>query len=265
MNPMNGTTILQAADGVRLAGRWWPPSPGGNPSDDPWTPRDEHRGTTVVLVHGFGGSKDDAGSRLVAAHLADRGHTVLTYDGRGHGESGGACTLGDLERLDVDAAVEAAAADADRVVVIGTSMGGIAVLNHVAGGTRACGAVLVATPALWQVPRTWQGMLSAVATQTGLGRAAVARWNGARIAVRPARGRPPAAQIRDARLPVAVIHGRDDRFLPSDAAHVLFAAAPPPKWLDLVPGMGHGFCPRALGPIGAAVGRVADPATWGVA
>lgn len=264
MHSPNGATILRAADGVRLAGRWWSPSPAAMPREDPGNPHGEHRGTTVVLVHGFGGSKDDPGSRLVAAYLANRGHPVLTYDGRGHGESGGACTLGYLERLDVDAAVETAAVDADRVVVVGTSMGGIAVLNHVAGGTRACGAVIVATPALWQIPRTWRGMLSAMATQTGLGRAAVARWYGARIAIRPARGRPPAAQIRDAVLPVAVIHGRDDRFLPPEAARVLFAAAPPPKWLDLVPGMGHGLCARALGPIGTAVSRVADSATRGV-
>lgn len=255
---MRGGTVLRTVDGVRLAGRWWTPAAASHP--DGAATRDGHTDTAVVLVHGFGASKDDPGLALVAAYLADHGRLVLTYDSRGHGESGGMCTLGDLERLDVDVAVEAATANADHVVVLGTSMGGIAVLNHIATGTPACGAVIVATPAHWQVPRSWRGVLSTMATQTGLGRAAVARWNGARVAVRPVRGQPPATQIRRAHLPVVVMHGRDDRFLSPDAARTLFAAAPPPKWLDLVPGMGHGFCTPALAPVGDAVGRVAAAA-----
>jgi pimeloyl-ACP methyl ester carboxylesterase len=252
---MHRGTVLRTVDGLRLAGRWWPASHG-----DGAARHDGQPDTAVVLVHGFGGSKDDPGLALVAAHLADHGRLVLTYDSRGHGESGGMCTLGDLERLDVDTAVAAAADNADHVVVIGTSMGGIAVLNHIATGTPACGAVIVATPAHWRVPRSWRGVLSTMATQTGLGRAAVARWNGVRVAVRPVRGQPPAAQIRNAHLPVVVMHGRNDRFLSPDAARVLFAAAPPPKWLDLVSGMGHGFCARALAPVSTAVGRVVDAA-----
>jgi pimeloyl-ACP methyl ester carboxylesterase len=257
---MSNATVLRTADGVRLAARWWvPPATVDAPAHHGASANGRH-GVAIVLVHGFGGSKDEPGLRLVATHLAGRGHPVLTYDGRGHGGSEGQCTLGDLERLDVDAAVGAAGELADRVVLIGTSMGGVAVLNHVASGTPACGAVVVATPALWRLPRSWRGMLSAVATQTGFGRAAVARLNGARLAARPSRGHPPAVQIRDAHLPLAVIHGREDRFLPPDAAQLLFTAAPPPKWLDLVPGMGHGLCARSLHPIGTAVGRVLDAA-----
>jgi pimeloyl-ACP methyl ester carboxylesterase len=260
---MSNATVLRTADGVRLATRWWAPPETADAPDHNGISANGRRGVAAVLVHGFGGSKDDPGSCLIAAHLADHGHTVLTYDSRGHGESEGRCTLGDLERLDVDAAVGAAGAIADHVVLIGTSMGGVAVLNHVASGTSACGAVVVATPALWQLPRSWRGVLSAVATQTGLGRVALARWNGTRLAVRPTRGLPPATQIRNAHLPLAVIHGRDDRFLPADAARLLFAAAPAPKWIDLVPGMGHGLCARSLDPIGAAVDRVLDAATEG--
>jgi fermentation-respiration switch protein FrsA (DUF1100 family) len=63
--------------------------------------------------------------------------------------------------------------------------------------------------------------------------------------------------------PVAVVHGLADRFLPSTAATTLFGAAPEPRRLDLVPGMGHGFCAAALDPIEAAVAWVARTALAG--
>ena len=174
---MAGTvTTLHTADGVRLAARWWEPA--------------SATGDAVVVVHGFAASKDQPAVEAVARHLAAAGHAVLTYDSRGHGESGGLCTLGELERHDVDAAITAAAVHADRVVVVGTSMGGVAVVNHLASatgelanGAGARGAVVVATPARWQIPRTWRGAASVVITQTGAGRGGGAR-----------RGPPPRSQ-----------------------------------------------------------------------
>jgi alpha-beta hydrolase superfamily lysophospholipase len=205
----------------------------------------------------------------VARHLVAAGHAVLTYDSRGHGESGGLCTLGELERLDVDAAVSAAADQADRVVLVGTSMGGVAVLNHMASatddadGASARGAVVVATPARWEIPRTWRGAASVVMTQTGAGRAVAARRFQTRLAVRPDRGDPPIERICLVARPVAVVHGLADRFLPPSAATALFTAAREPRRLDLVPGMGHGFCAAALAPVESAVGWVMRTALAG--
>ena len=65
---------------------------------------------------------------------------MLTFDLRGHGESGGATTLGLHEGRDVDAAVAAARLDADRVLVVGASMGGIAVIEHLCGPADTPGA-----------------------------------------------------------------------------------------------------------------------------
>jgi pimeloyl-ACP methyl ester carboxylesterase len=254
-------TALLTADGVRLAARWW----------EPETTTDDVGQVAVVLVHGFAASKDEAAVEEVARRLSASGHPVLTYDSRGHGESHGLCTLGDLERLDVDAAVDAAAERAGAVVVVGSSVGGVAVLNHMAGAasgafvapTVARGAVVVATPARWQIPRTARGAAAAVITQTGAGRAVAARRFQTRLAVRPRRGAPPVERIRAVAQPVAVIHGLADRFLPSTAATALFSAAPEPRRLDLVPGMGHGFCAAALDPIEAAVAWVARTALAG--
>jgi fermentation-respiration switch protein FrsA (DUF1100 family) len=100
-------------------------------------------------------------------------------------------------------------------------------------------------------------------TQTGAGRAVAARRFQTRLAVRPRRGAPPVERIRAVAQPVAVIHGLADRFLPSTAATALFSAAPEPRRLDLVTGMGHGFCAAALDPIEAAVAWVARTALAG--
>lgn len=262
---------LTTADGVRLAARWWHPASAG--------------GEAVVVVHGFCGSKEMPDVELVALRLAAAGHRVLTFDLRGHGRSEGHTTLGFLERLDVDAAVRAARADHDMVVVVGASMGGVATIDHLAsahgahradvaavvgvdrdrgrdravdgvGDRVADGGVVVGTPARWQVPRSVRGVLAVALTQTRPGRSLTARRMGTRVAVRPGRGLPPMERMAAVSRPVAVVHGLDDRFVTPLAAHELFGAVAEPRLLDLVPGMGHGFCAAAADPVEAAVGWV---------
>lgn len=254
---MTGAGLI-TADGVRLAARWWH----ARGTTD--------RGEAVVVVHGFCSSKDAPAVELIALRQSAAGRRVLTFDLRGHGASGGATTLGLLEGLDVDAAVAAARLDCDRVVVVGSSMGGVATIEHLAGpaaadadgaAAPADGAVIVATPARWQVPRSTRGVLALAMTQTRAGRAVVARRMGTRVAVRPARGREPVVRVGDISRPVAVLHGLADRFVAPSAAEALHDALTGPRLLDLVPGMGHGFCPAAAEPIDDAVGWVADHVT----
>ncbi|HEX6418931.1 MAG TPA: alpha/beta fold hydrolase [Acidimicrobiales bacterium] len=269
---MTGLT-LHTADGVRLAARWWQP------------PVPPATGEAVVVVHGFCGGKDQPDVESIATHLAGGGRRVLTFDLRGHGGSEGATTLGLDERLDVDAAVRTARADADLVVVVGASMGGIASIAHLSDGlvaaaavdgdghcgrddvpaapaaggdgARADGAVVVGTPALWRVPRSPRGVMAVALTQTRVGRAVTARRLGTRVAVSRGRGASPVERIAAVTCPVAVVHGLADRFVSATAARLLFEAAPEPRRLDLVPGMGHGFTAGAEEPVSAAVGWVA--------
>lgn len=235
--------VLRTADGLALAARWWDPAVAATPP------------AAVVLVHGFCGAKDRPEIEHVARRLAAGGRRVLTFDLRGHGGSQGLCTLGWRERLDVDAAVAAARADHDRVVVVGTSLGGIAAIDHLAGGgaSRADAAVVVGTPARWQVPWSPAGLIAVFVTQTAAGRALIVRRAGTRVAVRPPRGSPPVEQMRAVDRPVAVIHGLADRLVAARAAQELYAAAPEPRLLDLVPGMGHGLSATAAAPVAAGV------------
>src|SRR4051812_234201 len=106
---------LRTADGQLLRARWY---------DGPGS-------TGVVLAHGFSGSIDKPAARRVARALSAYA-PVLAYDARGHGRSTGVTTLGDLEVLDVDAAVAAARKRCARVVTCGWSMGGSTVIRHAA-------------------------------------------------------------------------------------------------------------------------------------
>src|SRR4051812_22588683 len=103
---------LKTSDGVELVTRSWPAS--GQPR------------ATAVLVHGMAATKDHPELVAVADALTQHGIDVLAYDARGHGDSGGVCTIGDDERYDVAAAVERARQSDLPVVLVGASMGGIA-------------------------------------------------------------------------------------------------------------------------------------------
>lgn len=231
-------TTLTTEDGVRLAARWWEAE---RPS-----------GVVVVLVPGFTGSKDDPKTRTVARALTAGGHHVLAYDARGHHGSDGLCTLGDLERLDVAAAVAAARERADRVVAVGASMGAIAVLRYAAGDPDLAGVVSVSSPALWRLPRNARTILATALTRTGLGRRIAAHRLHVRISPHWRDPAPPRALAAMIRAPLAIVHGREDRFVPPSEA-VLLAAAAPNGRLFLVPGMGHAFDPSAVPAIVEAV------------
>lgn len=235
---------LLTSDGLRLSERRWPAP--------------QLATTTVVLVHGFTGSKDHPDVVAMARALVDAGHGVISYDARGHHDSDGVCTLGEAEELDVAAAVAEARSLTDRVVTVGASMGGIAVLRHARTDPELDGVVTVSTPAEWKLPRNVQGLFSMALSQTGVGRWWAARRLGVRLD--PGWNHPPApvevaAEIRS---PLAVVHGTADRMIPASAAQRLARGAGGPTRLEIVEGMGHSFDRRGIPAILAAVRWVID-------
>ena len=84
---------------------------------------DTPNGHGVVLCHGFGSNRSELYD--VAEALRDEGFTVLAYDERAHGQSGGSFNL-DTMVDDVHAAREYLenAYDVDRIGVFGHSLGG---------------------------------------------------------------------------------------------------------------------------------------------
>lgn len=237
---------------MHLAARRWPAPDGARAS--------------VVLVHGFSASASEDRVVALAEALHAAGYGVLVHDARGHGASGGECTLGNCERLDVDAAVRSVQAD-DRsnapanvdlpIVVVAASMGAIAALGYQhdhPGELR--GLVTVSCPAHWHLPLNGRGLASVVLTQTPVGRWVARRQMNVRIARRLHRPPPPVELIAGVDVPIAILHGRDDPFIAPSAADDLYAAARDPRTLVVIDGMGHAYEAESIQPIIAAVAWV---------
>lgn len=215
--------------------------------------RTETPRAAVVLVHGFSASANDPNVRALAEALHDDGLDVVCYDARGHGTSEGHSTLGDLERHDVAAAVDAARDRSDRVVLVGASMGAIAAVRYAAAADGVAGLVSVSCPSRWRLPRNVHGVFAAGLTRTRIGRALASRWMGVQVAPRWTNPTPPAELVPQVRAPVAFVHGAADRFIPASDAEELFALAHEPRRLEIVPAMGHAFEPQSVPAVRDAV------------
>jgi pimeloyl-ACP methyl ester carboxylesterase len=227
---LRSDVVLRTADGLALAGRW----------QTAQSPR-----ATAVLVHGFSAGRDDKAVCALARDLVGEHLNVLTYDARGHGGSEGHSGVGSTEHLDVACAVERASEAGLPVVLIGVSMGAVAVVNfldrHAGATALVVGAVLVSAPARWRMRISPVGVLAAALTRTRPGRFVAARRLRVRIAHRWRTGDPPEHVVKRIGLPLAVVHGRGDRLLAVVHGRQLHASAAGPSRLDLVEGMGHGI------------------------
>ena len=237
---VTGAITLHTDDGVDLAAAL---------TTTEGTPRG-----AVVLVHGFTASQDDPTVADLRTALVDAGLDVVTYDARGHGGSGGSCTLGIDERHDVAAAVAMARRRCDDVVVVGASMGAIAALGHAAEDTALAGVVTVSSPARWRL-HGLPTLGAAFMTKTRLGRRLLASKLRVRVAPRIKLGPEPRSLASRLRVPLAVVHGTADRFMPVTEADELFRSAGARRRIDVLPGMGHAFHPLAAP-------RILDAVAW---
>jgi fermentation-respiration switch protein FrsA (DUF1100 family) len=224
------TTTLRAADGTAI-----------DACHDAG-PRDRNRGVAVVVAHGFTGSWRRPALRQVAALLSAQAG-VISFDFRGHGRSGGASTVGDVEVLDVEAAAGwARELGYARVCTLGFSMGASVVVRHAAlyGGLAA--VVAVSGPSRWYYRGTVPMRRVHWVIERPLGRIV------SRVALRTRISphgwtdvpEPPhAVAARIAPTPLLIVHGDADHYFPVEHAEKLFAAAAEPKELWIEPGFGH--------------------------
>ena len=224
--------LIMTADGVRLHAEYAPPQ---GPAAD----------LVIVLAHGFSGAVERPAVRRIVSRLTQ--HTgVVSFSFRGHGRSQGRSTVGDLEVLDVQAAVEwARSLGYRRVATLGFSMGGAVVLRHAAlhGGVTAVAAV--SAPARWYYRGTvpmrrlhWVVMrpLGRVVGRLGLKtRIDPHEWR--TVPLTPVQA---AARLPSLGVPLLVVHGDSDPYFPLDHPRSLHLAAGPDHselWIE--PGFGH--------------------------
>lgn len=246
----HATTRLVTADGTTLAGTYLP-----GPATSP---------TAVLLLHGFAANR----RKPAYARLADglsAAVPVLALDLRGHGGSGGICTLGDHEVADVEAGLAWLRALGHRhVVTLGLSMGGTAALHAASLGADTDAVVAISAPAYFrEEPDTEPLRRLHAIWQRPAARAGLRVALGVRLAGPEAWRSPPhpAEMARRIDRPLLVVHGEDDAYFPaSDGRALVDAAAGATAFWHEPPGFGHaedGLTPEVIARLRAAVTAVA--------
>jgi len=200
--------------------------------------------TWAVLVHGRGGPRREALRVLPALHALGLSALVVSYrnDPEAPASPDGRYHLGDTEWLDVEAAMEhAAAAGARRFVLVGWSMGAAiigALLSRSALAARVAACV-------WDAPLVdWRATLRRQARNrwlppglTPLATSVTRRRIGIDFDRFDLVRRPPAV-----RPPTLLVHSSADTAVPVGPSRALAAAAPalgwPIRYLE-VPGAEH--------------------------
>lgn len=214
------------------------------------------RHLAIVVAHGFTGSVRRPGVDRIMRHLT-RYAGVLGVDFRGHGDSGGVCSGGDVEVRDLVAAVAAVRQRGyRRIATVGFSMGGSIALRHAAGDPGLDAVVSISAPARWYERGTAPMRRVHWLNETRLGRRVARTAMQTRLAGPWAE--PPEAPVevvgRIAPRPLLIVHGDRDSYFPLEHPRALAAAAGTNARLWLVAGMGH--AETAVSPdLASAVGR----------
>jgi len=225
---------IRTGDGLILAATYRPGLEAGSPA--------------VLLLHGVKSSR--ASTAATADWLGRLGYASLAIDFRGHGESDLADrSFGLREATDARSAFHwlKRRQRGAKVAVIGNSLGGAAALLGPAGPLPADALVLQAV-----YPDIRRAIRNRIADRLTAAPAFVLEpllsfQSGPRFGVQPG-DLSPLEALRHYPGPVFVIGGGDDSYTPPAETRALFAAAPGPKALWLVPGRDH-----------AAMGELRDP------
>ena len=205
---------ITSFDGLRLAGRLYPGEPGA---------------PLMLCFHGYRGTPSRDFSGGASMHIA-AGRNVLLIEERAQCSSEGKyITMGVRERFGPEA----------KIVLNGISMGASTVLmaaglglpENVRGIIADCpftspGAIVKSVMAGMRIPeRPFYPLLAA----------------GARLFAGFGMEEADAAEaVKNTDIPILLIHGEDDRFVPCDMSRRI-AAADPDIRLETFPGAGHGL------------------------
>jgi pimeloyl-ACP methyl ester carboxylesterase len=129
-----------------------------------------------------------------------------------------------------------------RVVTLGFSMGGAAVVRHAALHRGVDAVVAVSAPARWYYRGTRRMRQVHWVIERGMGRVVARCWLGTRVTAtgwNPPPASPTDLAPRIAPTPLLVVHGDRDPFLPVEHAQALHDAAGDPRELWVVPDFGH--------------------------
>ena len=197
----------------------------------------ERRDVWAVLVHGRGGTREEALRAVPLLHRLGVPVLVPSYrnDSVGPSTHGGRSHLGDTEWLDVEATImHAIEQGAREVVLVGWSMGGAIVLQAVSRSwtaDRVRALVLDAPVVDWKVVLDHHARLNKLPKPVGrlglemLGHRSARRVVGVDGPV-DLRRLDWVTRASELRLPVLLIHSDDDEFVPAGPSRSLAEARP---------------------------------------
>jgi pimeloyl-ACP methyl ester carboxylesterase len=223
----------------------------------------------IVMAHGFTLSWQRHYVWRAATRLNEFGG-VITFDFRGHGRSGGESTVGDKEIKDVEVAVGyARELGYQRIATVGFSMGGAIVLRQAGliGGVDA--VVSVSSPGRWYYRGTRPMRLVHLAVENRTGRLITRTLLNTRISGGkwdPVPLPPDDAAALISPIPLLIVHGDKDEYIPFDHGQRIFDAAHDPKELWIEAGMGHaesGSGPQLIRRIGTWIRDHVGPGAEG--
>lgn len=223
------TVEIEAADGTKLVGHWL---------------RTENAKRTMVAMHGWRSSWD-ADFGMVADFLHSSGCNVLFAEQRGQGESGGDYMgFGLLERYDCLDWVRWVNANTDSalpIYLVGLSMGASTVL--MAAGLELPENVrgIIADCGFTSADAIWRHVVKSKLHLAYGPRSVVANDLCRRKIQIGAKDYSTTDALALGRVPVLLIHGTDDHFVPVEMTYENYKACTGPKRILIIPGADHGL------------------------
>jgi pimeloyl-ACP methyl ester carboxylesterase len=186
---------------------------------------------TIVSLHGIADNR--SGAIGIAQRFTPLGFDVIAYDSRAHGESeGDMCTYGSLEKRDLSRVLDAL--NAQRVILLGTSLGAAIALQAAADDARV--KAVVAAEVFSDLRTVVRDRAPLLVPGFVIGRALARVEERGGFDVNSVSPVVAAARVT---VPVLLIHGALDRDTRPDHSRRVLAALRGPKRLILVEGARH--------------------------
>lgn len=189
-----------------------------------WWPADEPGAPVVLYLHGVRWNLTGHLNRM--SQLRRFGFSVFAIDYRGFGKSDGDLPSEATVYEDARAAwnwLIKREPDPSRRYIYGHSLGGAVAIDLAAqiSGTSESARGLIVESSFTSVPE--------LVSESGYG------W----VPILISQKFDSTAKITQIAMPVLIVHGADDRYVPAQMSSALYAAAPQPKKLLLIPNASH--------------------------
>lgn len=216
-------TVESGAKPQHIHAWWWPA-----PTDD---------APAVLYLHGSRWNLTGQTSRIEQLHAF--GFSVLAIDYRGFGKSDG--ELPSEETVYEDARVAwqrltELQPDPNKRLIYGHSLGGAVAIDLAAWLSEAAAKAGTSVPA--------HGLIveSSFTTLADIAQVVTSPWLPVKLLL--SQKFDSLSKVRELRMPVLIVHGAGDIYVPARFSEELYAAAPEPKKLLLVDGATHNNCLR---------------------